>query len=233
MKRSPWLLLCLASASVLASGLLLTGCNDIGTEPVGSNENVHLSVQAAAIVAQHKPSHEVLHITSVKVLLKRIVFGQAASDDTSDVHTGPLVVDLNLEAKMTVLTAARVRPGTYDRVRFDLHKPEDDEVLSDPVFRVGSGGDQRFSVVITGFYHDSPFTFTSRESARQQLLLDAPLMIPESGTANVTIKVDPYAWFSTGEIVYDPVLQTREIDDRIKTSFAFAFKDNDRNGNPD
>ncbi|MBP1691669.1 MAG: hypothetical protein H6Q32_1021, partial [Bacteroidetes bacterium] len=71
------------------------------------------------------------------------------------------------------------------------------------------------------------------ESARQQLLLDAPAVIPESGTVNVTIKVDPYAWFSSGELVYDPVLQTREIDDRIKASFALAFRDNDRNGNPD
>lgn len=233
MKRSHWQLFCFVSASVLAGGLLSTGCRDIGTGPVGSDENVHLSLQAAGSVTQHKPSHEVLHITSVKVLLKRIVFGQATSDDSSDVHTGPLVVDLNLEAKMTVLTAARVAAGTYDRIRFDLHKPEDDEIPSDPVFRVGSSGDQRFSVVITGVYHDAPFTFTSKESARQQLLLDAPLVISESGTVNVTIKVDPYAWFSSGELVYDPVLQTREIDDRIKASFALAFKDNDRNGDPD
>jgi len=233
MQRSHWLLFFSLSAPVLAVGLLLTGCKDIGTGPAGPDENVHLSVQAAGSVTQHKPSHEVLHITSVKVLIKRIAFGQATSDDSSDVHSGPLVVDLNLEAKMTILTAARIRPGTYDRIRFDLHKPEDDEIPSDPVFRVGSSGDQRFSVVITGVYHDAPFTFTSRESARQQLLLDAPAVIPESGTVNVTIKVDPYAWFSSGELVYDPVLQTREIDDRIKASFALAFRDNDRNGNPD
>jgi hypothetical protein len=142
-------------------------------------------------------------------------------------------VDLDLDAKMTTMTATHVRPGVYDRVRFMLHKPEDDEVVSDSVFRQGSSGNQRFSAVITGYYHDTPFTFTSRESAHQELILVPPVAVPENGTVNVTLKIDPYAWFTVEGLVLDPFNQVSQIDDRIKGSFASAFKDNDHNGEPD
>lgn len=220
-------------AGLLGTGaVLLTGCSDSGLEPGVSDPNVQLSVQAAGSVL-HKVDHETLHITSVKILLKRIALSHATSDDSSDVHSGPLVVDLDLQAKMTPVAASRVRPGVYDRVRFVLHKPEDNEAVSDPAFREGPSGDQRFSVVITGLYHETPFTFRSRESAQQESRLASALTVPEDGNVNVTLQIDPYAWFSTEGLVLDPFTQDRQIDDRIKSSFARAFKDNDRNGEPD
>ena len=60
-----------------------------------------------------------------------------------------------------------------------------------------------------------------------------PLTVPESGIVNVTLKVDPYAWFEDNGLILDPIVQEKQIDDRIKESFASAFKDNDRNGDPD
>ena len=217
---------------VLAMVLLWAGCKDQGVEPPLSDHNVQLSVQAAGSVL-HKPSHEVLHITSVKILLKRISFSQAGSDDSTDVHSGPLVVELNLDAKMTPVAATRISPGVYDRVRFEIHKAEDSDSVPDSVFRSGSNGNDRFSVVITGYYHETPFTFMSRESAHQELVLSPPVTVTEDGAANVTLKVDPYAWFTVGELILDPFNQDTEIDGRIKGSFASAFKDNDRNGEPD
>ena len=125
------------------------------------------------------------------------------------------------------------RPGVYDRVRFTFHKPEDNEVDRGFGFRQGPSGNQRFSVVITGLYHDTPFTFTSRESAHQELSLVPPVTVTGDGTVNVTLKIDPYAWFTVDGLVLDPFNQVKQIDDRIKGSFASAFKDNDRNGEPD
>jgi hypothetical protein len=226
------LLLPVAAVLLLLPAALFTGCKDVGTEPTVSDQNVQLSVQAAGSVL-HKTSHETLHITSVKVLIKRIAFSQATSDDSSDVHSGSMVVDLDLDAKMTTMTATHVRPGVYDRVRFTLHKPEDNEVSVDSTFRRGPSGNQRFSVVITGLYHDTPFTFTSRESADQELVMVPRLTVPESGMVNVTLRIDPYAWFIVGGLVLDPFNQDKQIDDRLKSSFASAFKDNDRNGQPD
>lgn len=217
---------------MLAIGMLAPGCKDQGLGPDMSTHNVQLSVQAAGSVL-HKVNHETLHITSVKILLKRIAFSRATSDDSSDVHTGSIVVDLNLAAKMTPVTATRVRAGVYDRVRFDIHKPEDRESIPDSSFRLGSSGNERYSVVVTGLYHDTPFTFTSRESARQELVLVPPVAVTEDGTVNVTMKIDPYAWFTVNGLVLDPFNQDKQIDDRVKGSFGSAFKDNDRNGEPD
>ena len=222
-----------ARASVLAAVILLaSGCKDQGVAPDQSTDNVQLSVPAAGSVLD-KVHHETLHITSVKVLLKRISFSQAASDDSLDVHTGSIVVDLNLDAKMTPVTATRVRDGVYDRVRFEIHKPEDTEPIPDSTFRSGSSGNDRYSVVVTGLYHDTPFTFTSRESARQELVLVPPVTVTDDGAVHVTLKIDPYAWFTVDGLVLDPFNQDKQIDDRVKRSFASAFRDNDRNGEPD
>ncbi|MBK7258485.1 MAG: hypothetical protein IPI01_11920 [Ignavibacteriae bacterium] len=217
---------------MLAIGMLASGCKDQGVGPDISTHNVQFSVQAAGSVI-HKVHHETLHITSVKILLKRIALSRATSDDSTDVHTGSIVVDLNLDAKMTPVTATRVRAGVYDRVRFDIHKPEDHESIPDSSFRVGSSGNERYSVVVTGLYHDTPFTFTSRESARQELVLLPPVAVTEEGTVNVTMKIDPYAWFTVNGLVLDPFNQDKQIDERVKGSFASVFKDNDRNGEPD
>jgi hypothetical protein len=217
---------------LLALATIAQGCKDQGVEPDHTQQNLQLSVQASASVL-HKVDHETLHITSVKVLIKSVVFSRAGSDDSTDVHSEPLVVNLDLNAVMTPVAVGRIKAGVYDRVRFKIHKPEDNETVPDSAFRQGSSGNQRFSVIITGLYHDTPFTFTSRESAYQELLLGRPVTVTDDGTTNVTLKIDPYAWFTFNGLVLDPFNQEKQIDDRVKGVFGLAFKDDDRNGEPD
>jgi hypothetical protein len=212
-------------------GLGVYGCEDAGVSPPPP-ENLRLSVKAPATVLG-KVNHEVLHIISAKVLLREIEFSQAGSEDSVEIESGPQVVSLNLDAKITEVAAVRIRPGVYDRIRFTIHKPEDSEQVSDSTFKQGESGNERFSLVITGLYHDTPFTFKSRESTRQELQLTSPVTVSEDGTVNVTLKIDPYLWFQNNGLVLDPFNQTKEIDDLVKSSFAEAFRDNDRNGDPD
>jgi hypothetical protein len=219
-------------ALLLALAMMAQGCKDQGVEPDHTMQNLQLSVQASASVL-HKTDHETLHITSVKVLIKSVVFSRAGSVDSTDVHSEPIAVNLNLDAVMTPVAVGHIKPGVYDRVRFTIHKPEDNEMLPDSTFRQGSSGNQRFSVVITGLYHDTPFTFTSRESAYQELLLARAVTVTDDGNANVTLKIDPYAWFTVDGLVLDPFNQEKQIDDRVKGGFGSAFKDDDRNGEPD
>jgi len=219
------------TAILALTALGLGGCTDAGVAPPPP-ENLRLSVKAPATVLG-KVNHEVLHIISAKVLLKEIEFSQAGSEDSVEIESGPQVVTLNLDAKITEVTAVRIRPGVYDRIRFTIHKPEDSEQVSDSTFKSGESGNQRFSLVITGLYHDTPFTFQSRESTHQELHLTTPVTVSDDGTVNVTLKIDPYLWFQANGLVLDPFNQTNEIDSLIKSSFAEAFRDNDRNGDPD
>ena len=215
----------------LAVILGASGCKDSGVAPLPP-ENLQLSVKAPATVLG-KVAHEILHLTSVKILLKEIEFSQAGSEDSLEIESGPQVVSLSLDARITGLTAAKIPPGVYDRIRFTIHKPEDQEQVADTVFKSGESGGSRYSVVITGFYHDTPFTFRSSESTRLELRLTTPVTVVEDGVANVTLMIDPYLWFQTNGLFLDPFNQTQQIEDLIKASFASAFRDNDRNGDPD
>ena len=208
------------------------GCKDMGVQSPDTSENVHVSVRAAGSVLE-KPAHEVLHITSVKILLKKITFKQSTSDDSADVYSGPSVVELDFSTKLHDVVVTRVRPGSYDRVRFTVHKPEDQEMLLDSVFADETGGGSLYSVVATGAYHETPFVYKSRESAVQEISFLNPLTVPESGTVHVTFRVDPYVWFTDGLLIFDPFNQKNVIDDRLRRSIAEAYRDNDRNGEPD
>jgi hypothetical protein len=220
-----------ALIALIALGLGVFGCTDSGIN-APLPENFRLSIKAPATVLG-KVNHEVLHIISTKILIKEIEFSEAGSGDSVEIESGSRVVSLSLDAKITELAAVKIRPGVYDRIRFTVHKPEDTEQVGDSTFKSGESGSQRFSLVITGLYHDTPFTFKSRESTRQELRLTAPVTVTEDGTVNVTLKIDPYLWFTTNGLVLDPFNQTKEIDHLIKGSFADAFRDNDRNGDPD
>ncbi len=221
----------------LVLGAFLTlpfvGCNDLGSDP-GPAENFALSVSASHThTALGSAGHEALVLTSVKVLVRDIRLKEAASDDGSDVKTGSFVTSLAVDGSVTNVAFVRIRPGIYDHLRLTIHKPEDDEPVDDPDFRDEGGSGNRFSVVVTGIYHETPFVFRSRVNAAQDLPFAEPIEVPADGSTNVTLKVDPYEWFTIGELVLDPFIQADEIDDRIVSSFADVFRDRDGNGQPD
>jgi hypothetical protein len=217
----------------LLPAVLIASCTDAGTDPAPAG-NLSLSVVAAHDhAAVQKTTHQALVITSAKVLVRDIRFKSALSDDSVDVSAGAMIVELRPDRGVTEILATRVRPGTYDRIRLSVHKPEDVDIVSDPEFRDGPSGRDRYSIVVKGLYHDTPFTYRSREGSRQELFLNTPLSVPENGQVSLTLKVDPYDWFTSGALVLDPFTQGDAIDDRIKSSFGNAYRDANRDGSPD
>lgn len=228
----------IASGALAAATLalaLLTGCS---SDPASSGapmvESGNLSITLLAAPPATSGPAAAVTITSAKVLLKRITFGDARSNDSADVKAGPFAVTLNLQGGRTPVAAAQVRPGVYDRLRFRLHKPEDTEPIPDPEFREGESGQLRYSVIVRGTVDGVPFVFRSRESATQDLHLAVPIRVDESGSVKVTLRVDPNTWFVSDGRTLDPTDASHRdrIDDNIKRSFE-AFKDNDADGRPD
>jgi hypothetical protein len=210
----------------------MNGCKDLGVESPASPSSLQLGV-ATPLTVLGKPAHEVLHITSVKILLRNITFRVAGGEDSVEIASAPLVVDLDLTAKPKALVTREVSAHNYDRMRFSIHTPEDGEPLLDSVFAEGNDGSKRFSVVVTGLYHDTPFIFRSQESFRIDIDFTSPIAIPVTGSVSVTLKIDPYAWFTEGDLIFDPFNQGEKIDDLIKHAQMNAFRDNDRDGEPD
>jgi hypothetical protein len=215
------------------SGLLAlaSGCRDTSINP--SVDNVMLNVKASR--SSLEKTDATLGISSVKVLLKRIRFGAAVSDDSVDVQSGIVAVPLDLNGGMTMVGVSRVRAGVYDRVKFQLHKPEDTEPIPDPEFREGESGNLRFSVIVRGTYGGVPFVYRSRVNAEQEQRLRTPVTIGEGGMTSVTLLVDPVEWFLSGGLALDPALLSNSsaIDESIRTSFGEVFRDDNRDGRPD
>ena len=224
-------------ALISAFGIIVTlsssGCTDTGSVP-GPTENLTLSISSSHTHSSlASPGHQTLAISSAKVLIRDVRFKEEVSGDGTDVKSSSFVVFFAVDGSVTPVARARIRPGIYEILQFTLHKPEDQESLGDPDFGNGPSDDQRYSVIVTGFYHETPFVYRSQVNARQDLRLPLPIEVPSEGYVNVTLKIDPYAWFTVGELVLDPFIQGKEIDDRIVSSFANAFRDNDGNGEPD
>jgi hypothetical protein len=185
-----------------------------------------VNVQSEAPGAS-KISGDTLLLESVKILLKRVRLHQAVSYDSADVDEGPLAVSLNLSGGKTRILLSTIPAGTYDRVKFRVHRPEDLEPIPDPIFRDGPSGDQRYSVVIQGVWNGVPFTYRSRRGTEQDLTLIPPLRVGGGTIVTVTLRVNPYGWFEEGGTLLNPMDESdaERIDDRIKDSFGRASVD--------
>ena len=193
--------------------------------------NGTLSLSFSSGSSSQKVTADILTLETVKILLRDVKIKQQSGDDSLDIELGPFVVSLNLEGMTTDFVVSDIPPGSYDRVRFRVHKLGGSETPPDPEFRDGSDG-SRYSVIVKGNINSIPFIYKSRESADQELQLVTPLEIGKSESANLTITVDPYTWFYNEGILLDPTDPANEsdIDNNIENSFEKCFEDNNHDG---
>lgn len=193
--------------------------------------NGTLSLSFSSGSSSQKVTADTLTLETVKILLRDVKIKQQSGDDSLDIELGPFVVSLNLEGMTTDFAVGDIPPGSYDRVRFRVHKLGGSETPPDPEFRDSSDG-SRYSVIVKGNINSIPFIYKSRESADQDLPLVTPLEIGKNESANLTITVDPYSWFYNMGILLDPTDPANEsdIDNNIENSFEKCFEDNNHDG---
>ncbi len=178
----------------------------------------------------------ILVLDTVKVLIKDIKLNVAnINQDSTNFKVGPYVLYLNMASSVNIISTAYIPPGTYDKVKFDIHKLGDTENPPDPDFADVNG---RYSVVVKGRYNGISFIFKSDKSAHQKLTFPGNLQVSASGKSNITLQVKPYIWFIKNGLYLDPTDPANEsdIDNNIKDNINNNFKcfvDNDRNGLPD
>lgn len=216
--------------------LLLSGCsnNPVTTTTTtgtgtgtGTDDNISLSVQSADNISDNAS----IEITEAKGLLTEI---EVESDSSvRRIKAGPIVVNLDVAGLNKVMTSGIIPTGTYRKIKFQLHKPEDTETIPDPEFREGSSGRQRYSFIIKGRYNGVPFVYKTRKTINIVMALTSPLNLATK--SNLTILFDKIKWFQNGSGSFDPSNESfeDEIDDNIKNSFRKVFRDDDKNGVPD
>jgi len=199
------------------------------------NTNGSMSLSFSNNTTLQKINDDVIELDTIKILIRDIKIKSKSGSDTSSIKVGPFVVKLNLAGTTTDFAINNIPTGSYDRIKFEIHKIEASETLSDPEFREGTDASLRYSVIVKGKYNTVPFIYKSRKSAKQDLKLETPVTVDENGVANLTITVDPFTWFADSVNTFDPTDPANEndIDNNIKESFKKAFRDNNHDGKED
>lgn len=147
------------------------------------------------------------------------------------VKLGPLVIDLSgaqLDGGVTLLFDESVPAGTYDELRFQIHKLTPGETVSDPDFTPNG-----HSILLDLTVDGTPFTFSSDLTAVSEI--EGPFKVADGGTINVTVTVDPTGWFTAADGSFlDPRVEANRsaIELNIEKSIR-GFEDDDRDGEPD
>lgn len=209
------------------------GCGDSTTTPTQTD---NLNFSAMSSMDSVGDSQNILILDTVKILIKDIKLKVANSnEDSTDFKIGPFVLFLNLSSSINYISSAIIPAGTYQKVKFEVHKLNDNEVVPDPEFADANG---RYSVIVKGWYIGNYFVYKSSKSAHLILRFPNDVPIAAVNLSSITMVVKPYIWFYKNGVYLDPrdAANSNDIDNNIKENIKNnfkAFKDNDRNGIPD
>ena len=229
-------LLALISLAVLS--FLFQRCDS--TETTDSTGSLSFSTPGLV----QKITDDTITLDTVKILLRdvklkyEIESEEDISNDDGDevsVKVGPFVVYLNLNGVTTDFAISNIPAGTYNEIKFKIHKIEASETPPDPEFEEGDDNSLRYSVIVKGTYNSNPFIYKSRKSSHQNIELENPLVVEPNTFTNLTITVDPSTWFIKDNMILDPTdpANVNDIDNNIKDSFKRCFKDDDHDGDDD
>jgi len=219
--------------AIIISATGFYGCNNSSTiTPVADN----LSFSGMSSTDSVGDSQNYFILDTVKILIKDIKLEYSNTvEDSADFRVGPFVLFLNLSSSVNIISTALIPAGEYKKIKFEVHKLNDNEVVPDAEFADVNG---RYSVIVKGWYLGNYFIYKSTKSAHQKLQFPNNVPVAASVVSNITMIVKPYIWFIKNGVYLNPLdpANSNDIDNNIKDNINQnfkAFKDNDRNGLPD
>ena len=202
------------AAAVLAAG----ACTDLnGPNPGPGQGRVAMSMASTSQSAASGPAlasepmslgSTVLVVSEAQLVLRDIELerfggfgdcddsgsGSGGDDDCESLHTGPMLVNLSLDGSARQVINVPADSGTYRRLEFEIHKPEDDSG-SDASFIARHPDFRRISIRVKGTWNGTPFVFTSDLNAEQRIELFPPIVVHAGQTTELTMFVDLRRWF--------------------------------------
>ncbi len=210
------------------------GCNESTTGIQQQTENLSFSGMSSADSVGD--AQNILILDTVKILIKDIKLELSnTTEDSCGFKVGPFVLFLNLSSSINTISSAIIPAGDYKKIKFEIHKLNDNELVPDPDFADENG---RYSVVVKGWYLGNYFVYKSTKSAHQKLQFPVSIPISAAAVSNITMIVKPYIWFIKNGSWLNPfdISNSNDIDNNIKDNINHnfkAYKDDDRNGFPD
>lgn len=234
--------------SLLAIGTLAAAaCSEGGAGPDGTGQVIlQLATTPKTANAPAASPADALTITKVQLVARKIRLAQAAdacpqsepagsSDDQGGecpvVKAGPLLLDPPVTEGAVSAFTADLPPGTYNRLRMQIHKPTGS---NDQAFLQTNPEFDGVSIKVTGDYNGAAFTFTTALTSVQEIAFATPVEVVEGTPVEVTVMLDVKSWFATqgGGFINPATLtqqQRSQIEQAIRGSFR-AFKDQNKDG---
>ncbi len=158
----------------------------------------------------------VLVVQEAQVVLREIELWRAGGStrcdssgtgggDCEKLRSGPMLVSLALDGSARQVISVPADTGSYRRLEFEIHKPDDD-TQADASFIARHPGFRRISIRVTGTWNGTPFVFTSDLNAEQRIELFPPIEVRAGQTTEVTMYLDVRKWFlnATGTAFVNP-----------------------------
>ena len=181
-----------------------------------------------------------IRITRARLILREITY--KTRSDSSKFRAEPIVLELNLSSEIQNISMSEIQFGSYDKIEFDVHRIETNDINLLPRSERGQfqnfAAGERYSIIISGKIYiggqSIVFTFRSRVSAKQKIVLLTKIDITESSPeVNATMLINSGGWFrSSLGILLDPfdVLNESVISDNVFASII-VFEDNSSDAN--
>lgn len=225
INRKIFLLPVLAILTVFTAG----GCDENGgiTIPSGATE-LTVSMKSDDAIT------DAITITEAKALITNVQYKRETGAHSQLHHTGPFIINFALGGSLTELFTGYIVRDKYINAQFQLHQPEENENVSDPDFKEGTGANQRFSFIIKGTYNGTSFVYKTEKSMSLIVNMNAVSNI-NLKKQNLTIAFNENLWFKNGTAELNPNDPNNAaiIDENIKNSFKLVFVDNNKDGQPD
>ncbi|MDD5360727.1 MAG: hypothetical protein PHN88_01235 [Ignavibacteria bacterium] len=219
------------SMFIFAAGFF--GCSDSTTAPAQINNMSLSGISSADTIGDLQ---DIIRLDTVKILIKDIKMELSnTAEDSSEFKTGPFVMFMDMSSDCKLISSAFIPAGDYKKIKFEVHKLNDNETPPDLEFADSNG---RYSVIVKGWYLGNYFVYRSTKSAHQILQFPDNIPFTSISVTNITLTVKPYIWFIKNGTWMNPMVNenSNDIDNNIKDNINHnfkAFRDNDKNGMPD
>jgi hypothetical protein len=201
-----------------------------GTTGMGSGNNVALKSEStqtrvtpssiksggSEIQGGHGFFVDSLEVTSSRIFIKDIKLHHEENDSLDDekdetIKVGPFIVIFDSSGDHLV-TNTTIPPGTYDRIKFEIHKYDPGHDKHDDFDRDDSAkvfeNPERYTFIITGWVWNggvkSPFTYYSKVSANVTWRFPQNITLNKDSEKTLFLKLDPVFMFRVLGFALDP-----------------------------
>jgi hypothetical protein len=178
----------------------------------GAVTSIIYSGKSPVITGSNGSTCDSVVITKARIVIRTLKLHLAGdADDDSLEHSshdgdkdvikaGPFIAEFSLGSAKLISTVT-IPPGTYDHIKFEIHKlneNEDQSLLNDPVFGDFVNGG-RYTFLIDGISYVNglpyPFTFKSSQTDNVMFFFDPPVLFDANHAYDLTLKFDPKLMF--------------------------------------